>query len=183
VTTRNIHIIGIDPGGTTGWCRLTVPRDSIFGDQYPEIVEWDYGEFTGCEEQQSVDIARLARYTQSLDYKIGPALLVEDWDIPPHATSTDPETLSPVRIGAHLRLLYHLTHLSDSVKVEWLGDATLTFQSRTIKSNTGVSEERLRRLGLWVKGSRHIQDGTKHAVNGLRRARENLAFAKKLWPR
>jgi len=174
VTTKHLHIMGIDPGHTTGWTRLTVPRYSIFGDEYPEITEWDYGEFTGPLARQAVEIARLARETQGLDYKTGVALVCEAWDQDPKFKSTDPETLSPVRIGAQLELLR---------EQGLLGDSTLHFQSRTLIHATAVSDERLKKLGMYVPGSDHIRDSTKHAIIGLRRAAEDpFTFGLALWP-
>src|SRR5215467_10270213 len=73
MTTPHLHVLAIDPGGSTGWCLLTVPRLCIFGPDPSEILERDYGEFHGAEEAQATEIARLAREIQGLDYKTGPA--------------------------------------------------------------------------------------------------------------
>jgi hypothetical protein len=169
---KAIHIIGIDPGGTTGYCRLTIPRLSIFGDEPPEILDRDYGEFNGLESEQAVDIASFARQVQSMDYKVGPALVIEDWDIDPRFKSTDPETLSPVRLGAMLTLLRHMGKLND---------ATLTFQGRSIAKQT-MTDDRLKSRNLYVPGSEHIRDAHRHALTALRRAREKKEFAVSLWP-
>jgi len=169
---KRIHLMGIDPGGSTGWCCLTVSRLCIFGDEPAHIAEWDYGVFHGHEPTQAEGIARLAREIQSLDYKVGPALVIEGWTIDPSFKSRDEETLSPVRLGAMLQLLQHQKKL---------GDCTLTFQNRTAKEATAVSDDRLRRLHMYVANP-HIRDATKHAIMGLRRARENPEFAAGLWP-
>jgi hypothetical protein len=184
MTTKNLHVIGIDPGTHTGWARITVPRVSIFGDASPEVVEWDCGLFQGSEPEQVINIARLARETQGLDYHTGPALVIEAWDIDPEFDNTDPEILSPVRIGAMLTLLRYQTdqcrdHAGWPV---WLGDATITFQSRALAKQS-VNDDRLKRRGFWTKGSDHIRDATRHALTALRRATENSEFAKELWPR
>lgn len=180
MVTKNLHVIGIDPGALTGWCRVTVPRQSIFGDADSEIVEWDYGIFQGDECEQAINIARYARETQSLDYKTGPALVVEAWDIAPHAKSTDPETLSPIRIGSHLVMLRYLTDLfQKGPGINWLGDSTVTFQSRTIKSS--MDDDRLKSRHMYVAQD-DIRDATRHALMALRRARNNPEFAEQLWP-
>jgi hypothetical protein len=138
--TPELHIIGIDPGATTGWCRLTVPTKAFFGKADSRILEWDYGEFTGPEPQQALDIARLARETQGLAYKTGPALLVERWDQDPRFKSTDNSALSPVRIGAMLTFLEFMTRNSLN-QAGLLGDSTLTFQGRTqVNSNRRTPE-------------------------------------------
>lgn len=174
MTTRNIHVLAIDPGKTTGWVILTVPRLSIFADEPSRILEWDYGEFTGPEPVQATAIAELARVTQSLDYLTGPAIIVEGWDQDPNFKSTDEETLSPVRLGAMLSLLSFQKKL---------GDATIHFQSRTLAfGSKATTDEKLKKYGLYVEGSDHIRAAIKHAIVALRRARENTQFAIALWP-
>src|SRR5712691_4508697 len=138
MTTPNLHVIGVDPGGTTGWARFTVPRESIFGDAPSQFVEWSYGELHGPEEQQAIEIARLARTTQSLDYLTGPAIVIEAWDIDPDFRSTDPETLSPARIGA--MLMFARTAKWRGVTL--LGDSTVTFQPRALAKTT-MTDDRL----------------------------------------
>src|SRR5215472_9629566 len=171
MVSKNLHVLGIDPGGTTGWYNITVPRDCIFGNAQAIFVEHDWGEFTGPEAQQAIEIARLAREIQSLDYLTGPAIMCEAWDQDPTFHNTDSEPLSPVRIGAMLTLLK---------EQKLLGDSTLHFQSRALAFGT-VTDERLKRWGLWVKGSDHVRAALRHALTGLRRARENPEFARELW--
>jgi hypothetical protein len=168
---NHLHVLGIDPGGVTGWYLITVPRDCIFGDGPSSILEHDWGEFSGPEPQQAIEIARLAREIQSLDYLVGPAIICEAWDQDPTFHSTDPEALSPVRLGAMLTLLK---------AQKMLGDSTLTFQSRSLAFST-VTDDRLHRWNLWVKGSDHVRAALRHGITALRRARENPEFAKQLW--
>ena len=170
--TKNLHVLGIDPGGETGWCWLTVRRAAIFGPENPDVLEWDYGTFNGPEPGQSIAISRKAREIQSLDYKTGPAIMSERWDIDPAFKSTDQETFSPVRINAQLQLLHYEKRM---------GDATLHFQGRAQAFHT-YTDERLKRLGLYVPGPDHIRSATKHALMALRRARERRDFALELWP-
>lgn len=152
----------------------------MFGNTPSQITEWDYGLITGREPEQALAIARLAREIQSLTYKVGPAIVSEDWDITPTNDTTDPESLSPVRINAMLSLLYHQTHMEGTVKVSWLGDATLHFQQRTMAKTT-ATDERLKKWGLYST-SPHTRDATRHAVVALRRARQDPEFARTLWP-
>jgi len=174
MTSKYIHVLAVDPGGVSGWVILTVPRLCIFGDAPSEITEWDYGEFTGAEPVQATAIAELARVTQGLEYRTGPAIVVEDWDRDPSFKSKDEETLSPVRLGAMLMLLRFQKRL---------GDATVHFQSRTLAfGSKATTDEKLRKYGMYVAGSDHIRAATKHAIVLLRRARENRQFAIELWP-
>lgn len=172
MATKYLHVIGVDPGGTTGWCLFTIPRESIFGQDSSKIIQWDFGEFTGPLAEQAVNLARLSREIQSLDYKQGPALVVEDWTVDPTFKSLDSEALSPIRLGAMLVLLKKLNQLAD---------ATVTFQNRSQAKQT-ITDERLHRSGYWVKGSDHIRDATRHAITALRRAADSEEFAEKLWP-
>jgi hypothetical protein len=172
MVTKHLHVLGIDPGGETGWCWLTVARAAIFGPEWPEVSSWDYGTFTGPEPGQAIAIARKAREIQGLDYRTGPAIVSERWDVDPSFKSTDPETLSPVRINAQLEFLHYEKRM---------GDATLSFQGRTNTFHT-YTDERLKRLELYVPGPDHIRSATKHALMTLRRAREKRELALKLWP-
>jgi hypothetical protein len=152
----------------------------LFGREDSRIIEWDYGEFTGPEPQQALDIARLARETQGLAYKVGPAIIMESWDQDPKFRSTDQDPLSPVRLGAMLKLLEHLT-VNSLNQLGLLGDATLTFQGRTMAKST-ATDDRLKAWGLYTKGSDHIRDATRHAITGLRRAKQSVEFRDRLWP-
>lgn len=170
-----IHVLGIDPGITTGWCLITVPRACIFGNEESKVLEWDYGEVTGSEPEQVVKLARLMREIQSLDYKVGPAVIVEDFTIQPHMVSTDPEVLAPVRIAA---MIFYAAHRGEC------GDSRIILQNRQIAKET-MNDDRLRRSGYWVEGSDHIRDATKHAITALRRASaaspSGRAFRAEMW--
>lgn len=169
--TPVLHVLAIDPGDTTGWCRFTIPTKSIFGDEPSQILERDYGTFHGDENVQTDAIAEYARKTQSLAYKVGPAIIVEAWDISPHPDSTDPAILSPVRIAARLDYARHKG---------LLGDCTVTLQSRALAKEC-MTDRRLHLLHMWVAQD-DIRDAHRHGITALRRARENPAFAAQLWP-
>lgn len=174
MTTKELHVAGFDPGGTSGYVLLTVSRYCIFGDEEPAILEWDYGELNGPEPKQALEFARLCRQWQGLAHKCGPAVVSERWDADPTFKNSDPEQYSPIRINAMLSFIWsEFPHLA--------GDATLHFQSR-VQAFQAYTDERLRRRGLWVEGSKHIRSATKHALTLLRRAREKPAFAHELWP-
>jgi hypothetical protein len=166
-------VIGCDPGKVTGWCRITVPRACIYGTADSEVLSWDTGEITGPEPEQVKQLARLCRTTQSLDYRIGPALVVEDFDLMASNPTTDGEVLlSPVRIAAMIRMTMYMGAL--------FGDARLTMQGRTTAKTT-MTDDRLRKSGYWVEGSDHERDAVRHAITALRRARENPSFRDQLW--
>lgn len=169
-----IHILGIDPGGTTGFALLTVSRQAVFGDQPGAITEFDYGEITGDENEQVLAIARKSREIQNLDYQVGPAIIIEDFDVDKVRT-TDAEVLfSPVRIAAKMGMVRYMGKL--------FGDATLTLQSRAMAKST-ATDERLKTWGLYdAHSGDHARDAMRHAVTALRRAASKPEFRAALWP-
>ena len=108
--------------------------------------------------------------------------MCEDWDSDPSFKSTDPEALSPVRIGAMLRFAMALqgTAAINRAGSSMFGDATLTFQGRTIAKST-ATDERLKAWGLWTTVT-HTRDATRHAITALRRARQDPELAARMWP-
>lgn len=104
---------------------------------------------------------------------------MEGWDQDPSFKVTDPEFLSPVRLGAKLMFLQALPLMTKLPNL--LGDSTVTFQGRTLAKQT-ATDDRLKVWGMYIVGSDHIRDSTRHAVTALRRAREKEAFRDQLWP-
>jgi hypothetical protein len=166
---KHLNVMGITPGETTGWAVLTIPRGSIFGDDDPDITEWDYGRLDGPVELQAVSVARLAREIQSLEFRTGPALVIES--VPFDAD--DPDSMVAVYLGAMLRLLQHQKQV---------GDSTLTFQPMEIVFSDATTDARMKKLGLFIPDRDEINDAARHAITALRRARDDLDFAKSLWP-
>lgn len=167
-----LKIIGIDPGGTTGWAWLTVPRKCIYGKEPAQITEWDYGEVGGNELTQVKRLCELARTAQSLDYLVGPAMVIEGWDVDPEFKSLDEETLSPIRIGAMLKFAHYRGDMGKDVR--------LSFQSRGL-AKEAYTDDRLRAAGMYVPGSDHIRDATRHALTALKRARKSVEYREVLW--
>ena len=168
--SREIHVLGIDPGGTTGWALVTVPRASLFGDEPSQILGWDYDEITGPEVEQVKALGRLAREIQGLSYMVGPAVVVEDFD---NATSVnDPEVFSPVRIAA--MMMYAASRGE-------FGDSRIVLQKRGLAKGQ-ITDERLRRWRLMPKTPEgHAADAMKHAMMALRRAGQSDRFRDSLW--
>jgi len=173
-----LNVFGIDPGGTTGWCRLAIPRDCLFGNKASvwgkapsAILEWEYGEISGPDEDQALEIARIVFSTQGMDYKVGPAVIVEDFTVQINNPTTDRELLSPVRIGSMLCMIRRLRKM---------GDAHVVFQDRGIAKST-ATDDRLKEWGYYVPGPDHIRDATRHAIVALRRARQHMDFRNELW--
>jgi hypothetical protein len=153
MTTRHLHVLGIIPGDETSWCWLTVTRAAIFGSEVPAVTEWDYGTLDGPEPGQSIAIARKAREIQGLDYRTGPAIIVDQGED---------------RISAQLELLHYEKRM---------GDSTIHFQ----EPNGSYPDEQLKRLQLF-QDSHQIRGATRHALTALKRARASREFALELWP-
>jgi hypothetical protein len=163
---------------TTGWCRITVPRLTIFGDQPSEITEWDTGELMGPEEQQIVELARLCRTTQSLDYQVGPALICEDFDVTEIVTTDAQVLFSPIRLAAMIRMTMHLATIPSYTPL--FGDARLFMQTRGMAKGT-MTDDRLKLAGMYTAGSDHERDATRHAIMGLRRAKQKPDIRLAMW--
>ncbi len=168
----HLHILGIDPGGTTGWALLTVPRRSVFGRAQGEILDWDMGQLEGPEEAQVRALADKARQIQALDYQIGPALVVEDFDVAELRTTDAGVLYSPIRIAAMLR---YAAYRGET------GDALVTMQGRTI-AKQAATDDRLRAWGLYDRHSGdHARDAMRHAITALRRAKASQELREAMW--
>jgi hypothetical protein len=162
-----LHVIGIDPGETTGWAKITIPRDSMFGDAPGKIVDLKTGELTGPESAQALTMARiLKRY-------IWPTVALEDFTLRTDVTSR--EVLAPVRVAAKIHLCIECGMAGSVIGVEWQLPS-LAFET--------MPDNRLRKAGLWVEGSTHKRDAARHAMTLIRRAKNNPKLAERIfhWP-
>jgi hypothetical protein len=160
----HLHVIGLSLGSVSGYCAVTVPRNSIFGYARSQITDRRAGEFRGPSANQAVEIARLVRGIQSLDYMVGPAIAIEE----SYSDELDTEDLIQLRIGSMLVLLKHQGQL---------GDAKLIFQPIALE----MDDRKLRRLGL-LYNKDYVNDAAVQALTALSRARNNFEFARSLWP-
>jgi hypothetical protein len=161
----HLHVMGLSLGSVSGYCILTVPRDSIFGYASPEFLDRRAGEFQGPETKQAIDIARLLRGVQGLDFRVGPAVVMGE---PLMANEIDEEDLIEFRINAMLMLLKFEGKLGDSMMINLF--AVLE-----------IEEKKLRRMGLHYNKD-HVNDAVLLALTALRQARGNFDLAKSLWP-
>jgi hypothetical protein len=164
MVTKHLHVFAIDGTGDiwypsedagVGWCWLTVPRLCLFGDQAAEITAWDYGIFHDGLPAAAIGIARKAREIQGLDYKTGPAIIMDD---------------TAVRLNAMVELLCH---------EQRAGDSTMHLQFRTVLEK--IDDDELRRLHM-LTGHPNINTAIKHALAALRRANQDTELAHELWP-
>lgn len=168
----NLKILGIDPGESTGWAYLVIPRKSVYGDEPGAILQWDQGQLYGSEEDQTKEICRMVRQFQSLDFGVGPAVVVEDFDIAAKNPTTDPVLLTPVRLAAMLRYARYRGEMGP--------DSLVMLQGRTIAMST-ATDERLRAWRLYVRGEEHARDAMRHAIVALRRASQKTHVREAMW--
>jgi hypothetical protein len=163
----HLTVIGIDPGETTGWAKISIPRDSMFGDAPGEILDFKHGEFTGPETAQAKTFCRIAkRY-------IWPTIALEDFTLRTSVTSR--EVLAPVRVAAKIHLCIELGMAGSVIGVEWQLPA-MAFDT--------MPDNRLRKAGLWVEGGEHERDAARHAMTLIRRAKRDPKLAARVfhWP-
>jgi hypothetical protein len=167
-----IHVLAFDPGVTTAWARITVPRLSIWGDLPSKIIKWETGQIRGRISDQVWEACRLARETQSLSYKIGPAVVIEDFDF--GRPLKDPEVYTPVYFAQQMTFCFERTALTN--------DAKMILQGRDIAKGT-FTDERLEASGVFLSRNQsdHERDALRHALTALRRAKKSFKFRCAMW--
>lgn len=162
-----LTVIGVDPGVTTGWAAITVPRESIFGEAPGEIVNWVHGCLDGPETAQAQAFCRIAkRY-------IYPAIALEDFDArKPQHTSHDSPYLSPVRVASKIQMAIELSMAGACCGLEW--------QMPSLAMDT-APDERLKRWGLYPPGRDHPKDATRHAITLIRRAKADKRLRERIF--
>lgn len=159
-----VSVMALDPGGTTGWALLTVPRRNISNRHQGSVlddVQLECGQIFGEEHDAIEEIATL------VIGHLEAALVIEDFIV----RRMDPsrEFLSPVRI---MTVIEH-----DCYRLK-----RPSWRQSPADAKTVVTDDRLKRWGLWTKGQQHARDATRHGILFLRRARSDQALAMKAWP-
>ncbi|HLY75939.1 MAG TPA: hypothetical protein VKU80_17600 [Planctomycetota bacterium] len=169
---KEIHVLAFDPGVTTGWARLTVPRRCVWGSEPARIIAWTTGQLRGRISDQVWASCDLIRTTQSLAYKLGPAVIVEDFDF--GRPLKDPEVYTPVYFAQQLRFCFERTALTN--------DATLVMQDRKT-AKAAFTDDRLAAAGVWLARGQtdHERDALRHALTALRRARRSVTLRCQMW--
>lgn len=161
-----LTVIGIDPGVTTGWAKITVPQDSIFGDAPGEIIDWQSGELTGPETAQAMTFCHIAKRF------IYPAIALEDFSI--EKPQRGREFLAPVRVASKIQLCIEISLAGSCCGLEWQMPR-LAFDTAT--------DDRLKKWGLYKPGSPHERDATRHAITLIRRAKTDAKLADRIFHR
>jgi hypothetical protein len=161
---NELVVIGIDPGVTTGWAKITIPMDSIFGNEPGEIIDWKYGMLDGPETGQAQTFCRIAkRY-------IFPAIAIEDFDN--RRPLRNREYLAPVRVASKIEFCIQTGMAGQVTGHEWQMPS-LAFET--------APDDRLKRWGLYPPGPEHPKDATRHAITLIRRAKKDPKLARRIF--
>jgi hypothetical protein len=162
-----IYVMGIDPGGTTGWSILGVERDSIFGDAPSGIRHLKTGLIRGGFTQQVLRLAVIIRTYHDPFYSL--ALAVESFI--PRKPIMDEQFLAPLQIN------YRLQFLADTGKIR----SPIFYQTPQFAMED-APDSRLKKWGIFVSGEDHPKDATRHAIAFIRRCRKDRSLAEQAWP-
>lgn len=165
-----LTVLGIDPGETTGWATITVPRLSIFGTEPGRIVDFETGELYGDEFLQVRDLARMSRQLGGLSGPF-PAICCEGYR-PGLTKSTGQEVLAPVRLAAAIRYAVYAGHF---------GDVCMPPDMLPAFAKEAAPDDRLEAWGIYTAGPDHIRDATRQAIVGIRRAKTNAKYRDECW--
>lgn len=177
-----VRVCAVDPGVTTGFVSVDLPREWASGDLYrllsslkdlgersvagKEIGENGGTEWYGCRSQElhgneseQIDVMEgviLGRRGRNLPASV---VIIEDFIL--RLGTKDRSLLAPVRVTSALidRLYSH----------GWQGEIAMQSPS---DAKSIVTDERLRAWGLWHEGSPHIRDAWRHMVKYLRDHRD-----------
>jgi hypothetical protein len=160
-------IISIDPGGTTGWNVIVVHGDSL-SDPHCSILEniihWEQGQFEGDEFAQADEIITL------IDLWDDAAILFEDFIL--RKFSAGRELLSPVRITS--MVAYHISRTYTPPRPIFMQMSELAMST--------VTDDRLKKWGLYQPGEQHARDALRHSVTFMRRSKDNKRIREAAWP-
>lgn len=159
----DVVILGLDPGGTTGWGVLSFPRATFWNSDaiLTECMDWECGEIEGSEDEMADEVLGL----------------IEEWEPDVQAWERfsllrlDAE-LSPVRIMAKLQFAKYMD--PDQYGAN---DDVLYFSPSDAMST--CSDLRLKRWEMWPKGMEHGRDGLRQAMMAARALKTNLALRDK----
>lgn len=170
-------ILALDPGGTTGWSllvlpkrwgtavTLSMPQDVILRSK----IRWHHGQ-VDCLASEDSGVHHLIKL---IDDWPSAAIVVEDFILRPHRNEMSRELLSPVRITAKIE--HHL----------WKNRRKMWLQTPAQAKSVG-SDERLKAWGVYTRegGLQHARDADRHVMLFLRRCMGSKGIATRnvAWP-
>lgn len=184
ITYGEAAVIGIDPGGTTGWSIITVHPEALIeptADLFENIFDHKHGQVdcgshrgnlasslhegisTEGEFSGAYDLVELIKAWPSA------AVVIEDFNL--RQMRMDRELLSPVRITAAIGYAM------------WLAGRDYHVQQPSDAKNV-CSDERLKQWRMYDPngGLKHARDADRHAILFLRKAKNSKEFRALAWP-
>ena len=179
---RPVVVVGVDPGGTTGWAVLKVPVGELADVPHAGWVV-DAGQVPSADSMNAEDAwladvsaaERLAGAVEGVVTHYGGANLAvcEDFILVPAAANAGRALLSPVRVLSAL--------LAGAGLREWWGPGRSWYDGPKLMvrspsaAKTTCTDERMRDWELWQAGSPHATDALRHAVLGVRELANHYA--------
>ncbi len=167
----------VDPGGTTGWCVMSVNPEDLLGNKPVEkiIQHWQCGDSTGNENQMASEM--LEFYDVWEDAAIG----IERFVIRKFLQHDG--FLSPVRVRAKIEYgLWLMEKWAAAEEERPVGRPRhLWVQDPSLAKGT-LTDDRQRAAGLWDPGADHKRDATKHCYTFLQRTMEKPKMRAYAWP-
>lgn len=176
--SMDIGILGVDPGGTTGWSLLKIPKSiegqPIWSFSLTDILEHKISWFHGqIDARGPMEDAAINTLSQLIVENCGAAIVLEDFILRPARNEKTRDLLSPVRINA---VLQHFC---------WNLNRVVLYQQPALAKTT-ATDDRLKLWGVYIRdgGLQHARDADRHVITFMRRcmnkADKNIRQA--AWP-
>jgi hypothetical protein len=171
--TTWLPVVAVDPGGTTGICAVRIEAQTLTAGEfwahefYSSIEFLAYDQWPELAAPEAV-MNTVLSITASYDGRF--PLIIEDFSL--RRMSRDRDLLSPVRVGERIAERLAGSPLADGIY--------LVMQTPSEALGT-VTDDRLRRWGLYRRGQPHARDALRHAVHFLRKARDSEELRKAAW--
>lgn len=164
--TGTADLLAYDPGGTTGWCVMSMkPRDLLgVRELHKAACHFAAGQIVGSEDEQIDQLVELVDHWPEAAV-VGEAF----WQRIVNPNLETHEAYSPVRINAVMRW--------------WLAteDRFLFKQNPDLAKRT-YTDVRLRECKWWLAGEEHARDATRHAGTFFTRCRKKPKLRHTAWP-
>lgn len=164
--------IGLDPGGTTGWCVLRIHEIAMQSSEYrilENVASWSAGQFTGPINRQIDKLVELADAWPDAE------MVCEDFLL--RQLRGGRELLDPVRLISPLSWW-----LERGGRRQWDVEEGEDWKPRELHMQqpslamTTITDERLKAIGILhlTAGQPHARDGLRHALTFARRRKVSM---------
>lgn len=162
------NTIWVDPGGTTGWCVLSIHDAAMRSPDYrilENVAYWSAGEITGPVERQIDKLIDLVDAWE--DAEVG----FESFHL--RQLRGGPELLDPIRITQPVKWWLEMGG-KRAGDPDWL-PRTVHFQQPSLAMTT-ITDELLRSTGILhlTAGKPHARDALRHALTFARRVKKQM---------